>query len=91
MWQVSTFGSTFKNGPDYYAGELIEKCGLKGYSIGDAYISHEHANFIINKGNASAKDVYLLIQKMQHEVKKKFDKILELEVKLWGDFSYAEK
>jgi len=86
-----TFGSTFKNGPDYYAGELIEKCGLKGYAIGDAQISKTHANFIINNGNASSKDVYLLIKKMKDEVKKKFEIDLELEVKLWGDFSYAGK
>lgn len=86
-----TFGSTFKNGTDYYAGELIEKCGLKGYAIGDAQISKTHANFIINNGNASSKDVYLLIKKMRDEVKKKFEKNLELEVKLWGDFSYAGK
>jgi UDP-N-acetylmuramate dehydrogenase len=91
LWQTLTFGSTFKNGTDYYAGELIEKCGLKGYSIGDAHISQNHANFIINNGNASSKDVYLLIQKMKDEVKKKFGKDLELEVKLWGDFSYAGK
>ncbi len=91
LWQSQTFGSTFKNGADYYAGELIEKCGLKGYSIGDAQISTSHANFIINNGNASSKDVYLLIQKMKDEVKNKFRKNLELEVKLWGDFSYAGK
>jgi len=86
-----TFGSTFKNGTDYYAGELIEKCGLKGYAIGDAQISKTHANFIINNGNASSKDVYLLIKKMKDEVMKKFGTNLELEVKLWGDFSYARK
>ena len=86
-----TFGSTFKNGPDYYAGELIEKCGLKGYAIGDAQISKTHANFIINNGNASSKDVYLLTEKMKDEVKKKFGINLELEIKLWGDFSYARK
>ncbi len=91
LWHNLTFGSTFKNGSDYYAGELIENCGLKGYSIGDAQISKSHANFIINNGNASSKDVYLLIQKMKDEVKNKFGKNLELEVKLWGDFSYAGK
>ncbi len=91
LWHTLTFGSTFKNGTDYYAGELIEKCGLKGYSIGDAKISETHANFIINNGNASSKDVYLLIEKMKDEVKKKFGINLELEVKLWGDFSYAGK
>jgi len=91
LWHTLTFGSTFKNGKDYYAGELLEKCGLKGYSIGDAQISKTHANFIINNGNASSRDVYLLIEKMKDEVKKKFGINLELEVKLWGDFSYAGK
>jgi len=90
LWQMSTFGSTFKNGKDFYAGELLEKCGCKGYCIGDAMVSETHANFIINNGNATSKDIYLLIKKMKEEVKKKFDKDLELEVKLWGDFSYAE-
>ena len=91
LWNSLTFGSTYKNGTDYYAGELIEKCGLKGYVIGDAQISTSHANFIINNGNASSKDVYLLIKKMRDEVKKKFGVNLELEVKMWGDFSYAGK
>jgi len=91
LWLALTFGSTFKNGADYYAGELVEKCGLKGYSIGDAQISKSHANFIINNGDASSKDVYLLIRKMKDEVRKKFGINLELEVKLWGDFSYAGK
>jgi len=91
LWRAMTFGSTFKNGEDYYAGELIEKCGLKGFSIGDAQISKSHANFIINNGNASSKEVYLLIQKMKDEVLEKFGKNLELEVKLWGDFSYEGK
>ena len=91
LWHALTFGSTFKNGVDYYAGELIEKCGLKEFAIGHASISKSHANFIINNGTASSKDVYLLIQKMKDEVLEKFGKNLELEVKLWGDFSYAGK
>lgn len=90
LWQKKTFGSTFKNGENYYAGELIEKCGLKGFRIGGAMISKEHANFIINDNNASSRDVYLLIQKMKQEVKKKFFIELELEVQLWGDFYYAK-
>lgn len=90
LWQKNTFGSTFKNGKNYYAGELIEKCGLKGFRIGGAIISQEHANFIINDNNASSKDIYQLILKMREEVKKKFSVDLELEVHMWGDFSYAK-
>ncbi len=90
LWQKNTFGSTFKNGANYYAGELIEKCGLKGFRIGGAMISKDHANFIINDNDATSKDIFLLIQKMKEEVKKKFSVDLEPEVHLWGDFSYAK-
>lgn len=77
-------GSVFKRGHNYYAGELIEKCGLKGYSIGDCEVSTKHANFIINKGNATSRDIYKLILYVKEEVYKKYGVILEEEVKLVG-------
>lgn len=81
-------GSIFKNPSEKLsAGELIDKCDLKGKAIGDAMISKEHANFIINKGGAKAADVYALIKTVQKEVKEKFDIFLESEIKLIGDFS----
>ncbi|HRR95689.1 MAG TPA: UDP-N-acetylmuramate dehydrogenase, partial [Candidatus Ratteibacteria bacterium] len=73
-------GSVFKNPENFYAGELIEKCGLKGYCIGDACISERHANFIINKGKAKSSDIYNLIKIIQNKVKEKFGIELELEI-----------
>ncbi|MBC8526361.1 MAG: UDP-N-acetylmuramate dehydrogenase [Candidatus Cloacimonetes bacterium] len=84
-----SFGSVFKNGKNYIAGELLDKCGLKGYQIGDAQVYERHANFIINLGNASSKDIYSLITVMRDKVLEKFNIELIPEVRLWGDFSYA--
>ncbi|QRN86432.1 UDP-N-acetylmuramate--L-alanine ligase [Clostridia bacterium] len=75
-------GSTFKNPPGKSAGQLIEECGLKGYKVGDAQISSEHANFIINLGNASAKDILSLIKICQNRVLEQFGISLETEVLL---------
>lgn len=80
-------GSVFKNpSSDVSAGELIEKCKLKGVFVGDAMISEEHANFIINKGKARAADVYELLRLAQNKVEEKFDVKLETEIKLIGKF-----
>lgn len=72
-------GSVFKNPKGYFAGELIDKCGLKGYNVKDAYVSEKHANFIINKGNATSEDVIKLIEIIKDKVKQEFDVDLELE------------
>lgn len=72
-------GSVFRNPPDDFAGRLIEDAGLKGYNIGDACVSLKHANFIINKGNASGKDIKDLIFKIKDSVKEKFDIDLKVE------------
>jgi len=77
-------GSIFKNPPGNYAGKLIEEAGLKGIQIGGAQISEKHANFIINKGNATASDVLELIKLAQRKVYEKFGVKLELEVRLIG-------
>ncbi|MGC8976669.1 MAG: UDP-N-acetylmuramate dehydrogenase [Candidatus Ratteibacteria bacterium] len=79
-------GSIFKNPYPYYAGQLIENCGLKGYSIGDCFVSTKHANFIINRGNCRAKDVYELIRIIKEKVKEKFNIELETEIEIIGDF-----
>ncbi|MEA2104447.1 MAG: UDP-N-acetylmuramate dehydrogenase [Candidatus Cloacimonadota bacterium] len=84
---LPTFGSTFKNGENYFAGELIDKCDLKGYSIGQAQISEKHANFIINSGNAKSIDIYHLMKYAQKKVAEKFGINLMSEVKLWGSFN----
>ena len=76
-------GSIFKNpNKSIAAGYLIDQAGLKGCSKGDAEISTKHANFIINKGSASYKDVLFLIDFVRKKVRSKFDINLELEVKL---------
>lgn len=72
-------GSVFKNPKSEFAGKLIEELGLKGYNIGDAYISEKHANFIVNKGNATSKDIISLIKYVQNEVMKNYNIELELE------------
>ena len=72
-------GSVFRNPEGMYAGELIENCGLKGYSIGDAMISDIHANFIINKGNATGQNIVDLIELIQKRVKEKYQIELKLE------------
>lgn len=77
-------GSVFKRPKDNFAGTLIEQCQLKGLQKGDAQISEKHCNFIINKGQAKAKDVMYLIQKVQKTVYEKFKIKLETEVKLFN-------
>ena len=78
-------GSTFKRPEGYFAGKLIQDAGLKGYSIGDAAVSEKHSGFVINKGNATAKDVLDLIAHIQKEVKKQFGVDLYTEVRIIGE------
>ena len=78
-------GSVFKNpSKESPAGMLIDKAGLKGLTIGGAQISEKHANFFINKDNAKADDMLMLIKKAKNTVKEKFDVDMSLEVKLMG-------
>lgn len=72
-------GSVFRNPADDYAGRLIEEVGLKGYNIGDAKVSEKHANFIINTGSATGKDIVDLIDKIKADVKEKYDIDLKVE------------
>jgi len=76
------FLKKFGRASGFSAGELIQKCGLKGKKIGNAKISEKHANFIVNLGNARAKDVKKLINLAKKEVKKKFKINLEEEIEL---------
>ena len=75
-------GSTFKRPEGYFAGALIEECGLKGYSVGGAQVSEKHAGFVINKGSATAKDVLDLIKYIQDKVFREKGVMLEPEVRL---------
>ena len=72
-------GSVFRNPVGNYAGSLIEKSNLKGYNINGAEVSTKHANFIVNKGNATGKDIIELIEKIQKEIKEKENIELRLE------------
>ena len=77
-------GSVFKNPPGAYAGELIEKSGLKGLRLGDAQVSEMHANFIVNRGRAKARQVLELIDLIQEKVRKERGVKLELEIEIVG-------
>ena len=72
-------GSVFKRPPGDFASRLIDSCGLKGVSIGGAQVSQKHAGFIINKGEATASDIYALIRKVIADVKGATGVTLELE------------
>ena len=78
-------GSTFKRGKDFITAQLIDECGLKGYSIGGAQISEKHAGFIVNTGNATAKDVIDLVEFVKKQVLEKFNKTIELEIEIIGE------
>lgn len=78
-------GSTFKRGENFITAKLIDECGLKGYSIGDAQVSEKHAGFIINKGNATANEIIELINYVKQKVKEKFNKEIQLEIEIIGE------
>jgi UDP-N-acetylmuramate dehydrogenase len=77
-------GCIFRNPPGDSAGKLIDQCGLKGLRIGDAEISKRHANFIVNRGKASAVQVMDLLKIIRERVKKEIDVELVPEVCIWG-------
>lgn len=80
-------GSTFKRPEGYFAAKLVEDAGLRGYNVGDAQVSQKHCGFVINKGNATAKDVLTLIENVQNKVKEASGVTIEPEVICLGDFS----
>lgn len=75
-------GSTFKRPEGYFAGKLIMDAGLRGFCVGGAQISQKHCGFVVNTGNATAKDVQNLIREVQTRVKEQFGVQLEPEVKM---------
>lgn len=77
-------GCVFKNPPKDSAGRVIDLAGLKGAQVGDAQVSEKHANFIVNQGQASAKDVLALIRKVRAAVARRTGVKLELELKVVG-------
>lgn len=78
-------GSTFKRPEGYFAGALIEECGLKGFSIGGAQVSEKHAGFVINKGGATTADILALIRHIQDTVLKEKGVRLQTEVEFIGE------
>lgn len=83
----ASMGSMFKNPAGDYAGRLIEAAGLKGARLGDAQISTLHANFFINHGQATAADIWSLIEMARQSVAEQFGVDLELEIELVGQWT----
>ncbi|MED3939933.1 UDP-N-acetylmuramate dehydrogenase [Priestia megaterium] len=83
-WNHPCAGSIFRNPIPHFAGDLVEKAGLRGYRIGGAQISEMHGNFIVNTGGASAQDVLSLIELIKHTIKDKFDVDMHTEVEIIG-------
>lgn len=75
-------GSVFKRPKGYFAGQLIEECGLKGKTVGGAQVSEKHAGFIVNTGGATCKDVQSLVKMIQETVRREKQVELECEIKL---------
>ena len=79
-------GSTVKRPEGYFAGKLIMDAGLRGFTVGGAQVSEKHCGFVVNRGNATAADVWELICEVKRRVKEMTGVELEPEVKLLGDF-----
>ncbi len=77
-------GSTFKRPEGHFAGKLIMDSDLRGFQVGGARVSDKHCGFVVNEGNATAKDVLTLIEEVKKIVNEKFGVILEPEVKMLG-------
>jgi UDP-N-acetylmuramate dehydrogenase len=78
-----TFGCAWKNPVGESAGRLVDRAGLKGSKVGNAMISLEHGNFLVNTGGATARDVLVLLQ----QVERTLGVDLEREVEIWGTIS----
>ena len=74
-------GSTFKRCEGHYTAQMIDEAGLKGFSVGGAMVSPKHAGFVINTGNATAKDVLQLVSIIKEKIKEKFDVDIEEEIR----------
>ena len=79
-------GSTFKRPEGYFAGKLIMDAGLRGFTVGGAQVSEKHCGFVVNKGGATAEDVWKLIRAVQKKVQEDAGVMLEPEVKFLGKF-----
>ena len=83
--ELPSAGSTFKRPPGYYAAQLIEEAGLKGYCSGGAMVSKKHAGFVVNTGHATFEDVVAVMEHVCKEVKNHSGVVLEPEVRIMGE------
>jgi UDP-N-acetylmuramate dehydrogenase len=83
--EMPSAGSVFKRPEGYFAGKLIEDCGLRGYRVGGAQVSDKHCGFIVNTGDATSKDVLDLVRHIQNTVKSKFGVELQTEIRIVGE------
>jgi UDP-N-acetylmuramate dehydrogenase len=88
-YDMPSCGSVFRNPLPQKSGHLIEQTGLKGFQIGGAQVSEKHANFIVNRGGATASDIYNLIFHVQKTIDERWGVTLHPEVKILGDFENA--
>ena len=79
-------GSVFKNGSNYYAAELIERAGLKGFEIDGVKVSEKHSNFFVASKNSKALALYKLVNYVKEQVKQTYDIELEEEIIFMGEF-----
>jgi UDP-N-acetylmuramate dehydrogenase len=84
-YDLPSAGSVFKNPPQGPAGRLIEETGLKGARVGDAQVSEKHANFIVNVGKASARDILELAERVREAVSREKKVLLEMEIQVAGE------
>ena len=75
-------GSMFKRPVGYFAGVLVEQCGLKGFTVGGAQVSEKHAGFVINRGNATSADILGLMEEVKKRVLEQTGVELEMEVRI---------
>ena len=84
-YDLPSAGSVFKNPELAPAGKLIEEAGLKGSRIGDAQVSEKHANFIVNLGKATARDILELVERVREGVQREKGIFLEMEIQIAGE------
>lgn len=82
--EYPNFGSVFKRPEGYFVGKLVSDSGLRGYTIGGAQVSEKHTGFIVNKNNATCKDIVELIRYVQKSVYEKYGVHLKTEVVFIG-------
>jgi UDP-N-acetylmuramate dehydrogenase len=89
--RIKSAGSVFANPPNDFSGRLIEAAGLKGQRVGGAQISEQHANFIVNPGEASADDVFALMRQAQCAVYERTSIVLRAEIELFGRWTDEQR